>query len=157
MCRGRSRSRLEGIDNLFRESFVGNQFFRSRSDSDCQWNESFLDFTGAALLQIVVTISSGSAVLSPGQTAQFRASVTGISNTAVRSSDSGCGTISSSGLYTAPSRISAPSQVSIIATSVANPPRNDSAEIYLVPQSAVVVSPAGVNLSPAVQPSFTLR
>ena len=51
---------------------------------------------------VAVTITPGSAAVQVGKTQQFSASVTGSSNTAVTWSASG-GTISASGLYTAPS------------------------------------------------------
>ena len=61
-------------------------------------------------------------------TKQFTASVSGTSNTAVNWSVSGsgcsgaaCGTVSSSGLYTAPASVPNPATVTVTATSAADP------------------------------------
>src|SRR6185312_3263468 len=66
--------------------------------------------------------------LNVSQTAQFTASVTGTGNTAVVWSASPLiGTLSASGLYTAPSTILAQRSITVTATSVADPTRQASA------------------------------
>ena len=74
-----------------------------------------------------VTVSSSSSSVVLGNTQQFTATVTGISNTEVTWSVNGVsggnstvGTISSAGLYTAPQDLPNPSNVTIKATSQAN-------------------------------------
>src|SRR5581483_9241344 len=85
--------------------------------------------SASATVQVVqkvgVTISPTSAQVVEGQTKQFTAAVTGTTDTAVTwtvsgtgCSGSGCGTISSSGLYTAPDSL--PSGVVVTATSDAD-------------------------------------
>jgi len=87
------------------------------------------------LPQITVSISPNSATLNAGQTQQFSASVTNTSNTAVTWSISpaGTGSISSSGLYTAPASIASQQTVTITATSQANASIAATATITLTP------------------------
>lgn len=80
---------------------------------------------------IVVTVSPTASTLSVNEQAQFRATVTGTTNTAVTWSVSGagcsgssCGSISTAGIYTAPSAIPNPSSVKIKATSQADTSRS---------------------------------
>src|SRR5258708_1644940 len=69
---------------------------------------------------ISVSVSPSSSTLDAGQTQQFSAAVMGTSNTAVTwSLSSLVGSISSTGLYTAPAIISGTQSVTVIATSVA--------------------------------------
>ncbi len=74
-----------------------------------------------------VTVSPTGASLPTGMTQQFNVSVTGTSNTSVAWNVAGagcssvaCGTINSSGLYTAPAMVPSPATVTITATSVTN-------------------------------------
>ena len=76
---------------------------------------------------ITVSVSPVSALLPPGVTQQFTALVSGTTNTAVTWSAGGVnggnatvGTISASGLYTAPATIPTPSEITITAVSTAN-------------------------------------
>jgi RHS repeat-associated protein len=82
---------------------------------------------------IAVTVAPTTATITGGQTEQFAATVTNASNTAVTwsISPSGTGTISSSGLYTAPSTISSQQTVIITATSQANSAISGSATVTL--------------------------
>ncbi len=66
---------------------------------------SAVTFTITAGTPVGVSIAPGSSALSPGSPQQFTAAVSGTTNTAVTWSASG-GTISSTGLYTAPSAVS---------------------------------------------------
>ena len=103
---------------------------------------------GGSQAQISVSVSPSSATLSAQQTKQFVATVTNTANTAVTwsLSPSGVGTISASGLYTAPSTISTQQTVTVIATSQANTSISASSMITLIPTIAVSVSPASVSL-----------
>ena len=99
--------------------------------------------------QIGIGITPTSAQVAEGHTQQFKATVTGTSNTAVNwsvsgtgCSGSGCGTITSSGLYTAPDSI--PTQVVVTATSVADLSVTASATVTIIPPVVVTVSPATV-------------
>ncbi len=71
---------------------------------------------------IIVSISPATSALNGGQTQQFAATVTNSSNTAVTwtTSPAGTGTVSASGLYTAPATIGAQQTVTITATSQAD-------------------------------------
>jgi len=97
--------------------------------------------TGVPAVAVAVTPATVSAIAGTSQ--QFNASVTGSSNTAVTWSVSGagctgpsCGTISSSGLYSAPAAIPASATVVITATSAANPGISASASATVVPPQA---------------------
>jgi hypothetical protein len=85
--------------------------------------------------------SSTTATLQASQAQQFTASVTGTSNTSVTWSLSPpIGSVSSTGLYTAPSGISATQQVSLTARSVANTTSSATATITLIPSATVGLS-----------------
>ncbi|HKB54123.1 MAG TPA: hypothetical protein VKD22_08990, partial [Ramlibacter sp.] len=95
-----------------------------------------------------MTIQPGSATLFLGQTQQFAATVTGSSNIGVTWAVNGvpggnatAGTISGSGLYTAPAILPAGSAVSVSATSVADATARAEASVALQDDIAVSVSP----------------
>jgi hypothetical protein len=88
---------------------------------------------------IVVSVSPKTVELVVGAQQQFTATVTGTSTTGVNWSVSGkgcsgtaCGTIGSTGLYTAPSTAPAPAQVSVTATSTANSSISASATVTIL-------------------------
>ncbi len=96
-----------------------------------------------------VAITPASASTSFGATQQFAASVAGTSSTAVTWTVSGtgcsgkaCGTISSTGLYTAPTMEPSSATVTITATSNSDPTQSASATVTIVPPQA-----AGYNLA----------
>jgi Bacterial Ig-like domain (group 2) len=79
-----------------------------------------------------VTVSPTSTSLSSSQTQQFKATVTGTSNTAVTwSLNSAVGAVSSSGLYTAPASIASAQTIYITAESSAEPSAYGFAAISL--------------------------
>jgi len=87
----------------------------------------FFDPTG-------VTVTPASTALSPNQSQQFTSIVTNSSNFAVTwSVNPNLGTVSSSGLYTAPASVATQQTVSVIATSVADPTKSGAATITLLP------------------------
>lgn len=89
------------------------------------------------VLPVSVSISPSNATLQSGQTQQFTASVTGSTNTTVTWSLSpSSGSISSTGLYTAPTGISTMQTVNVIATSQADATKSASVVVTLVPPSA---------------------
>jgi hypothetical protein len=94
---------------------------------------------------ISVTVSPTSSTLTSGNTQQFSATVVGSTNTAVTWASSS-GTISSSGLFTAPT-VSAGTSVTVTATSNANTSKKASA--------TVAVNPTGSTISVTVSPSST--
>ena len=95
-----------------------------------------------------MTVSPATASLSAGQIQQFTATVSGGSgNTAVTWTLSpNVGTISNSGLYTAPAAVTSQQTVTVTATSVADTSRSAMAAITLSPSVVVAVSPGTVTL-----------
>ena len=98
--------------------------------------------------EVVVLINPPLANVALGQTQQFQASVTGSTNTAVIWAVNGLadgnattGTISSSGLFTAPQSLPNPASVTITATSQAAPQSGASAVVTLADSLQVTVSP----------------
>ncbi len=104
---------------------------------------------------VAVSIAPTTVTVAAGKTQQFTASVTGSSNTAVTWSMAGgasSGTITSTGLYTAPTTVPNPAQVTVTATSQADSIKSASATV-----TVTAVSPAGsVSVSPsaATVPDF---
>ncbi len=97
---------------------------------------------------VSVTMTPGSVALGAGSTQQFSAAVTGTSNTAIVWTQSAAiGTLSTSGMYTAPASIPTTYYVKITATSVADSSKFATALITL-PQVSVSVgiSPAAVTM-----------
>jgi hypothetical protein len=112
-----------------------------------------LSGTGTSASAVSVAVTPTSALTTVGASQQFAASVTGATDTAVTWAATGmgcigttCGTISSTGLYTAPDTAPSPAVVSIAATSVSDPSKSASASVkvlkpsgatyYLAPASA---------------------
>lgn len=87
------------------------------------------------LQAISVSVSPTTAALGPSQTAQFTATVTNSTSGVTWSINPAVGTISSSGLYTAPAAISSSQTVTVIATSVADTTQSGSATVSLQPSS----------------------
>ena len=92
---------------------------------------------------VVVSVTPASTSVATGATQQLSSSVGGTSNTAVTwtvqgagCSGTGCGTISSTGLYTAPSAVPSPATVTVIATSAADSSKTASASIVIFSPSA---------------------
>ncbi len=123
---------------------------------------AILDFDNTKTAQSVVTmnpltvtVAPKTATVYPTQTRQFSATVGNHVNRAVTWSVVGaacgggaCGTIDGNGLYSAPNSVSAEFQVNVVATSLADPSRSDTAVVTLEPIT-VTVSPktATVNVS----------
>jgi RHS repeat-associated protein len=95
----------------------------------------------APLVPVSISVTPSSTALYGDQTQQFTANVTNTYNTAVTwtISPANVGTISSSGLYTAPATITTQQTVTITATSQANTTQSASATIALSP------TPCGAN------------
>lgn len=85
---------------------------------------------------ISVSVSPSAISLFGGQTQQFTATVTGTANTAVTWSVSPqTGSISGTGLYTAPAIVNSAQAVTITAISVADPSQSGSATVSLQPSN----------------------
>lgn len=101
---------------------------------------------------INIKVSPATVTLQAGQTYSFAATVTGSSNTAVTWSISpAIGTISSTGVYVAPSSTAAPQAVIVTAVSIANPTTFGSATITLKP--APLPTTPGFALAGLVSPA----
>lgn len=115
---------------------------------------------------ITIAISPTSATLSAGGTQQFQATVTGSSNTAVQwqvnqmaGGNSQVGTISTSGLYTAPATTTI-LQVTVTAVAAANTAVTASAAVTVNPVTTpppitVTVSPTSATLGAGMSQQFT--
>jgi hypothetical protein len=95
---------------------------------------------------VFLSLSPGIVSLSAGQTQQFTANASGGATTAVTWTISpNAGSISNSGLYTAPATISAGQQVTVTATSQAEPTSLGRAYVNLTPPPPPSVQPIRVN------------
>jgi len=115
---------------------------------------------GSAIIQLVpvnISISPTSATLLASQSTQFAANVTGSSNTAVAwSMNPSVGSLSANGLYTAPSSIKSAQNVTITATSLANPAGTATAVIHLKPKNNNIrLSPQNAMVSASKSVKFT--
>jgi hypothetical protein len=111
---------------------------------------------------VSITLGPGNTSLSASQTQQFTAAVTGSSNTSVSWSISPqMGTISATGLYTAPvmntslSSFIAQPVVTVTATSLADPTKTATATVALTPVLSVTVGPVSASLTPSQTQQFT--
>jgi hypothetical protein len=107
------------------------------------------------LPSVTVLLEPGSATVGLGQTQQFQAVVTSSANTAVLWEVNGVangnaisGTVSDSGLYTAPLAMPNPAGVTVTVVSVANPHDEASGVVTLQDGIAISVLPATVTLVP---------
>jgi hypothetical protein len=101
-----------------------------------------------------VQVTPGSAVVAPSGTVEFAAVVSASQNTAVTwqisCASTSCGTISASGVYTAPSSAPNPNAVTVTATSQDDPTQSASATVALTSAAAIsAVAPAGVTAGAA--------
>lgn len=113
---------------------------------------------------VSVSVTPKSTQVGSGGQLQFSATVTGSTNTAVVWSVSGsgcsgvaCGTITAGGLYTAPTTLPTPANVSVKATAMADPSASASAVVTLVAAASVSVSPSSAQLKPGAQLQFTAK
>jgi hypothetical protein len=109
-------------------------------------------------IQVLVSPSSVANPIYPNGTQQFTATVLNAStnsNVTWSVSPAGSGTISATGLYTAPSSITTGSTVTVTATSVQASTVSASATLTLSPPITVTVSPGTVSVSPGNTQQFT--
>jgi YVTN family beta-propeller protein len=117
---------------------------------------------GSSTVATTVTISPSAAVVVLGGTQQFTASVNGPSDTTVTWSISGsscsgdgCGTVTSSGLYTAPAQIFSPNTVTVTATSNADSKASANASVTLDSGVRVQMTPAKPTIATNEKITFT--
>lgn len=111
---------------------------------------------------VVVSVAPGSASLFLGQPQQFQATVTDTTNTSVTWNVNGVdggnitvGTISTSGLYTAPASMPSPTSVTVTAISQADSQASSSATVTLKDDIVVKVSPDTANVQTSAAQLFT--
>lgn len=97
---------------------------------------------------ISVMVSPAGISVPVGQSQTFIATVTGTSNTAVTWSITGNGNITSAGVYTAPSTVPTPPQVTVKAISQADSTKSGTAVVTVTSASSgtVVVSPTAITV-----------
>lgn len=110
-----------------------------------------VDFQAAsAPAPVTISLSPSTSSLAANQSTQFTATVTGSSNTSVTwTLNPAVGSISASGLYTAPSSISSSQTITVRATSAADTSKVATASVTLNPSAPVVnisLSPSTVSL-----------
>src|ERR1700730_12215796 len=118
---------------------------------------------GTACKVVSVSVSPTNVNVVVGTTQQMTATVAQTFNTAVTWSIAGGsakGTISSTGLYTAPATVPAPAQVTITATSQKDPSKSGTATLTITttagpPNITVTVSPAIASLANFATQQFT--
>jgi hypothetical protein len=94
---------------------------------------------------VAVTLGPGNHILWAGQRERFTASISGSSNTAVRWTVSGPGSVSPEGVYQAPGTINSEETARITATSDADPSKSASVSVTLRPLT-VTISPANAEV-----------
>ena len=103
---------------------------------------------GSSTNPITMIVGPATASVAVGKSQQFTATVSGTTNTAVTWSVAGAadGTISASGLYTAPAFVPNPAQVTVTATSLASNAKSATATVTVTAASGSVT----VTVSPSV-------
>ena len=109
--------------------------------------------TSARHASIFISVSPLSGQLAGGESQQFTATVLNTANTAVTWAVAGGGTISSSGMYTAPAAVTSQAAVTVTATSQADPTKAAAATVTLMPP--VSVSPSSVSVGVTGTQQFT--
>jgi hypothetical protein len=102
-----------------------------------------------------IALSPATVSLTQSQTQAFTATVAGTSNTAVTwSLTPALGTISATGVYTAPASVVSAQTVTVTAASVADPAVSATATVSLAPPVSVSVTPGIVTLTPSQSQAF---
>ena len=132
-------------------SSAGSYTVKATSAADSTKSASATVSVAAAPV-VAITVSPTSASLLTGGTQQFTATVTGSSNTTVTWSATG-GSLSSGGLYTAPSSAGT---FTVTATSMADSTKSASATVTVsVPVITITVAPTSVSLLTNATQQFT--
>jgi hypothetical protein len=115
-----------------------------------------LSVSNAPSQVIAITVGPTNANLTASQTQQFTATVAGSSNTSASWSLSPqVGSISSSGLYTAPATITGAQNVTVMATSLADATKTATAVVVLTPSVSITLGPANSSLLASQAQQFT--
>jgi hypothetical protein len=105
--------------------------------------------SGTGTQNVAISVSPGNATVTSAQKHQFTASVSGTANSGVTWSASS-GSISASGLYTAPT-VKSQASTTVTATSVADPTKSASALVTLNPATTQTLSITSSGLAEASQ------
>ena len=103
---------------------------------------------------VTVAVLPKTATVILGATQQFHATVTNAMNIFVTWTLTGPGSVSTSGLYTAPATLTTPASATVTATSVADPSKSDSSTIT-IPAVSVSVSPPNISLDGGQTQQYT--
>src|SRR3984893_2152461 len=130
-----------------------------------QANTADLASAGVSLVSgVTVSVSPSSLNIQLGKTQQFSATVTGSSNTGVtwqvagvNGGNSSVGTISSSGLYTAPASSTTPLAVSVTAVSDVDATKSASASVIVHGPITVAVTPNPATVETFHSQQFTAQ
>ena len=116
----------------------------------------FAQIVVSLLSAVTVSVAPAGVTLNESQAQTFNATVTGASTSAVTwALDSPVGTVSATGVYTAPATLSDAATVQVIAQSVANPGQTGAIPVTLRPSKFTVsVSPTSVSLAASQTQSF---
>jgi hypothetical protein len=135
-------SGFKAVDRAFSVNVTGGQITIALSAVTSQPTINGIEITPQT--GIGVTVNPTSATLAAAQSQAFSATVTGTSNTAVTwSVYPPTGSISSSGVYTAPSNVTSGQTVTVTATSAADQVTSAYATVQLVPSGAIRVNAGG--------------
>jgi len=110
------------------------------------------------LVPVTITLAPATISLGAGKSAQFTASVTGASNTSVTWSITPAVGSIANGLYLAPTTVTTAQNVTVKATSVADPTKIAQATVSLTPAgspSSIAVSPTQASLSASQTQQFS--
>ncbi|MEZ5399701.1 MAG: malectin domain-containing carbohydrate-binding protein [Bryobacteraceae bacterium] len=111
--------------------------------------------TAPAPSPVTLSLTPTSATVSPGGQATFKATVSGSTDSRVTWVIAGPGTISNTGVYTAPPSIATTQQATIKATSVADNSKFATAVVTVVTPVSISVSPATATVSAGGTAQFT--
>jgi hypothetical protein len=116
----------------------------------------------AAMAAVSVSVSPLTATVPAGKTQQFTATVAGATNVGVTwtvnkvaGGDATVGTVSTTGLYTAPAAVPSPTAVTVTATSKADTTKSGSATVTVSKAAAVAVSPLTATVPAGKTQQFT--
>lgn len=108
---------------------------------------------------VTVAVAPSTATLAPGERRTFSATVSGTSNSAVtwRVLEASCGTVNSTGRYTAPASVATATTCHVVATSVADATASGSATVTVNPPVVTVsISPTSATLGAGGAQTFTV-
>ena len=123
-------------------------FVITARDKSSRNTRQFTLVVGPSNPNVSITVSPASAAVTAGLTQQFTAAVRNTSNTAVTWTTT-AGTVSSSGLFTAPA-VTSSTTVTVTATSAADGKASASAQVAVSP--AVIAAPAALAITTRVVP-----